>query len=372
MAQVRRVADLVQAGEAGGAARRGGAVGQGGEPGGRGPQREALVEEPLGEVPQCGHHPGAGRGGQVGQDDAAFEEPGALLGGEAYAVGVGERPRHGVAVPLQGAAQVVEPARQVGGGGPGAEQPGGAAHLAVPGAGVVQCLVAGAAAGSDRARGLQPRVALHGVGQRVVQQHGQFGGHGVAGARAGDVLAGQGVEGLPPRTRAGFVGQAVLHDPGGRDGDAVHDVAEGPQHGVEHLGLREEFHEGAQSVGVALGERVEEPQHSGGGRPQGQGAAQDPALGAADGQADDPGGSVGVELLVEELVGDQPVRVVDDDEAPLVAAGLRGVERGPHGVAAGRHAAQVEGDGVVGRAVVRRGAGGHAGVHSSSPSRAHG
>ncbi|TXS22059.1 hypothetical protein EAO70_06680 [Streptomyces sp. adm13(2018)] len=65
-------------------------------------------------------------------------------------------------------------------------------------------------------------------------------------------------------------------------------------------------------------------------------------------------------------MGDEPVGLVDDEEAAL-AAGLRGVQRGAHGglgvVRAGL--AQVEADGVPGQ----RPLGNHPGAHSASPAR---
>ncbi|WP_345688007.1 hypothetical protein [Streptomyces coeruleoprunus] len=221
-----------------------------------------------------------------------------------------------------------------------------------------QGVVAGAVAEVGRAVRDEPGVALQTARHGVVEEHGQFGGYAVAGAGAGHVLAGEAVDGLLPGAGAALVGQVVLHDPYGGDGDAVHDVAERAEHRVEHLGRGEEFDERAQRVAVRVGvgvdARVRQPQHAGGGRPQGERAPQDAVLGAAHGQADDLGWAVRVELFVQELVGDEPGGVVDDEEPPLVAA-LRGVQGGADGLdggegraAAGETAA---GEAAVGRAV---------------------
>ncbi len=205
----------------------------------------------------------------------------------------------------------------------------------------------------------------------VVEEEREGAGHLVGGDGAdGHVRSREALHRLPPGARPGLVGEVVLQDAHGGHGDAVHHLAERAEDGVVHLGGGEDVDERAQDgLGrEAVGRTAGQLQDAGGGRAQGEGPAQGPPVLRADGQADDVGGAVRGEALVEQLVGDEPVGLVDDQEA-AVAGGLRGVQGGAHGGAGVAPAVavrpQVEADGVAGQGPF----GQDARAHSAPPPR---
>ncbi len=214
--------------------------------------------------------------------DAALVQPPALFRGEADAVPVPQGLGDGLAVRGQFRRGRAEALGEVHVPGSAAQQTARAALPPVRVLGLQQRRLAGHVTLVGLAARPPPLLAVHGPGRPGADQRRQDGGHparlrvGDRDPAAGVVLADQAGQRLPPDPVAGRVREVVLQDAQGGYGHAVGQSRHRVQHGVEHLGCAEEFEERAQravvlvrgGVGHRAAVRVEDPQHTDGGRAQ--------------------------------------------------------------------------------------------------------